>query len=193
MILSVQTSFPIYHVWHCNTGTWVVWSCTMHIVYLTCLNSEEPMTLLPSTACNVAVKASRHGIHDYQPIRDLIPLMKKVNTLLGKGRNDAQYSWKFLWFQWYPFDVIATAAWESIDNLLQSLQGTVTFTTFFLIWVIEQSILGPCKTWNQLSSSLSFKRLMSKKSLSVKKQLSSLNDQVGWTQQLLWYSVLTKG
>lgn len=59
--------------------------------------------------------------------------MKKVNTLLGKGRNDAQYSWKFLWFQWYPFDVIATAAWESIDNLLQSLQGTVTFTTFFLI------------------------------------------------------------
>ncbi|CDS04075.1 hypothetical protein LRAMOSA07030 [Lichtheimia ramosa] len=97
--------------------------------------SEEPMTLLPSTACNVAVKASRHGIHDYQPIRDLIPLMKK----------------------WYPFDVIATAAWESIDNLLQSLQG-------------------PCKTWNQLSSSLSFKRLMSKKPLSVKKQLSSLND-----------------
>lgn len=45
------------------------------------------MTLLPSTACNVAIKASRHGIHDYQSIRDLIPLMKKVNLLLGEWKD----------------------------------------------------------------------------------------------------------
>lgn len=97
----------------------------------------------------------------------------------------------FFQFQWYPFDIIATAAWEAIDNLMQSMQGKVRLSSHFLFTLSNQPSLGPCKTWEQLSNMLTSKHLMSKKPLSIKRQLSSLNTEVGWIRKLIWIGVFT--
>ncbi|KAI7851603.1 hypothetical protein BDC45DRAFT_206447 [Circinella umbellata] len=143
-----------------------------NLVYLAQHYGEKP-TLIASIACDTVLAYSKTALQPRESIENCKEKMVRVIEEDDNNWNEINETWicikKILSImkKWYPFDTIALCAWNELEIFITAAQDAISDRDIY-----QKITVG----WDMLATILTSKSVVSKKHLSIKKQLACLKE-----------------
>ncbi|KAI9263132.1 hypothetical protein BDA99DRAFT_58381 [Phascolomyces articulosus] len=143
------------------------------LVHLVQLYGDKP-TLTACISCDIVIAYSKNTLLPKESTKNNTGSMIQVIGDQDEDWDGIDDTWGYVkdvfsfMEKWYPFDPIAISAWKELERFIEAAQNAI------LNGDLYQRIN---KAWNILTNVLTSKNIVSKKTLSIKKQLSCLEQE----------------